>query len=172
MVIAILKRIFKKKRKTKIKHKTLTNWEQMYKSLQEHPLTQAKIVNEQLLQSTQDSLNKINNKLDDIEERVTNLEKRPIRKISKPSKKSKKEIVKEIQQVTKVKKIVADADMTEEEKAIVEHLKKQGESDADTISTQFKISRSNASLKLNKLYKWGFLDKRLEEKTVFYKIKD
>jgi len=172
MVIAILRRMFKKKRKTKTHHKTLTNWEQMYKSLQDHPLTQAKIVNEQLLQSTQDSLNKINNRLDDIEERVTHIEKRPVTKISKTSKPSKtkeKEVIKEI---TKIKKIVADADMTEEEKAIIEHLKKQGESDADTVSTQFKISRSNASLKLNKLYKWGFLDKRLEEKTVFYKIKD
>ena len=76
------------------------------------------------------------------------------------------------EQKVEVKKIVADAQLSEQEKSIVEHLKEQEESDAETIAEQFRISRSNASLKLNKLYNWGFLDKRLEEKTVFYKIKD
>lgn len=175
MVIAKLRAMFKKKQKTKRKPKELADWEKMYKVLQEHPLTQAKIVNEQLLHSTQESLKKIDERLENIEERVSKIEKTPTRKTSRAPKKSvkkEKEVVQEIQQVTKVKKIVADADMTDEEKRIIAHLKKQGESDASTISTQFKISRSNASLKLNKLYHWGFLDKRLDEKTVFYKIKD
>ncbi len=172
MVIAILRRILKKKRKKQPQQRVLSNWENMYKALQDHPLTQAKIVNDELLKSTQESLNKINKRLDKIEERVENIENKPVKK-TKPSKSSKKSTQKEeVKEITKIKKIVADADMTDQERAIVEHLKKQDESDAETISEQFKISRSNASLKLNKLYKWGFLDKRLEEKTVFYKIKD
>lgn len=178
MVIrTVLRRLNKKKtKKSKKKLKVLSNWEAMYNALQEHPLTQAKIINEQLLQNNQDQIDKIHKRLDDIEFQVIEIEKRVDQKEAKAKKKTtkkKKAPEPEEQEPTvEVKKIVADAQLSDQEKAIVEHLKNQEESDAETISEQFKISRSNASLKLNKLYNWGFLDKRLEEKTVFYRIKD
>jgi len=66
---------------------------------------------------------------------------------------------------------MADPHMSDQEKEIVKHIESQRESDAQTIAAQFQVSRSNASLKLNKLHDWGFLSKQMKDKTVFYRIK-
>jgi len=177
-VIKKLKLLFSGQKKTAAKpgNKTLMEWQEMYKDLQSHPLTQAKIINEQLLETTNDSLKRIEKRIDKIEDRVEDLEKEepkpaPAPKTRKRTSKSepKEKMPKEI---VKVKKIVAEANLSDQERSIVKHLEEQSESDADSIAQQFNISRSNASLKLNKLHKWGFLDKHMEGKTVFYNIKD
>ena len=133
------------------------------------PISPCKIVNEQLLQSTHESLYKIENSLEHLERRIEILEKAPKKtapkKIAEP--KPTKEVV-----VEKMQKVVADPRFSDQERKIVDHITKQGETDAESIAKQFQISRSNSSLKLNKLYNWGYLEKRLEEKTVFYRIKD
>lgn len=175
VLLALLRKVTREKKKKKQrKQKVLSNWEGMYNALQEHPLTQAKIINEQLLNSNQEQINKIHLRLDSIEAQVGDLEKKINKRKAKSKKKEEPEVEQEesIKQVTKVRKIVAEANLSDQERAVIEHLRKQDESDAETIAEQFAISRSNASLKLNKLHKWGFLDKRLEEKTVFYRIKD
>lgn len=176
VLLTLLRKITREKKKKKIrKQKVLSNWEAMYEALQNHPLTQAKIINEQLLQSNQDQIDNINKRLDSMEGQINEIETRMNAREKRKRKKSPEpeevpQVIGEPQEI--VKKIVADAQLSDQEKSIVKHLKTQEESDAETIAEQFKISRSNASLKLNKLYNWGFLDKRLEEKTVFYKIKD
>ena len=47
----------------------------MYEELQEHPLTQAKIINETLFQNTNNAIEKINTRLDSMDERLIKLEK-------------------------------------------------------------------------------------------------
>jgi len=42
---------------------------------------------------------------------------------------------------------------------------------ATDVAKQFKISRSNASLKLNKLHQMNFLEKRQDGKDVYYRKK-
>lgn len=163
--------------------KILMDWQTMYKDLQSHPLTQAKIINEQLLETTNDTLKKVNKRLDNFDERIDKLEQRRIRVIRKiqevpeeeePVKSKGKKVQKAKRETPAqiVKKVIADPHMSDQEKAIVQYIEKQGESDAHTIAEQFHISRSNASLKLNKIHDWGFLNKRMVDKTVFYRIKD
>lgn len=55
------------------------------------------------------------------------------------------------------------------EQAILEYIKKKKEVQAGPVADMLGISRSNASLKLNKLYSVGYLDKRQEGKDMFYK---
>ena len=47
----------------------------MYEELQEHPLTQAKIINETLFQNTNNAIEKINTRLDSMDERLIKLKK-------------------------------------------------------------------------------------------------
>jgi|LWDU01.1.fsa_nt_gi tetrahydromethanopterin S-methyltransferase subunit G len=161
-----LRKLLRRKRRTKTvekeevdKHKVLRSWEDIYGELSEHPLTQAKIINEQLLHSTNDALNEINNKLDGLDERVGALErKRPTVRRNKDDK------------LPSV--VIPRANLSNQEEQIVQLIESQNEVDAKTVAQKFNISRSNSSLKLNKLHSWGFLAKRLDEKSVFFRIKD
>jgi DNA-binding FadR family transcriptional regulator len=160
-----LRKLLRRKRRTKTvekeeadKHKVLRSWEDIYGELSEHPLTQAKIINEQLLHSTNDALNEINNKLDGLDERVGALErKRPAVRRNKDD------------QLPSV--VIPRANLSNQEEQIVQLIESQNEVDAKTVAQKFNISRSNSSLKLNKLHNWGFLAKRLDEKSVFFRIK-
>lgn len=157
------------------------DWEAMYQDLQTHPLTQAKILNEQILHTTNNSLKKINKRLDDFDDRIEQIEQRRIKVIRKvqntpiseptmqKAKRSKKNVKETPAQI--IQKVIADPHMKDKEKEIVKYIQTNGETDANTIAEQFSISRSNASLKLNKIHDWGFLQKRMVDKTVFYKIK-
>lgn len=175
-IIAKLRQLLSRKKKKITRHeKILVEWQQLYKDLQTHPLTQAKIINEQLLETTNEELKKVNKRLDDIEKRVEQLEKRRIKIIKRAatSKQKKETETKEKEQPkTPQQKIIRlslkDIRLSDQEREILKHIEKQGETDAQTIAEQFNISRSNASLKLNKLYSWGFLDKQMKDKTVFY----
>ena len=67
--------------------------------------------------------------------------------------------------------IIDKGQLSEQEELIIKTIKDQGEVDAKTISKKFNISRGNASLKLNKMHKYGLLVIRLDEKSIFFKIK-
>ena len=165
MVIkTVLRKLLKRKKKieSKKEHKVLKSWEDMYEELQEHPLTQAKILNEQLLRNTNQSIDKIHDKLDSFEERISRLENRKVTTKKTIKKGAKTEIITEI---------VDKGQLSEQEELIMKTIKDQGEVDAKTISKKFNISRGNASLKLNKMHKYGLLAKRLDEKSIFFKIK-
>ncbi len=148
----------------------------MYKDLQTHPLTQAKIINEQLLETTHSTITDFGKRVDAVEKRIEELENRKITVVRKVQKgkpvKHEEEDLKIPDKIVKIKRIIADAKLSDQEKNMVAELEKQEEIDAQTVAQLFNISRSNASLKLNKLHNWGFLDKRLEGKSMFFRLKD
>ena len=181
-----LRTVFASKQSRKIQkaHRVLTNWEAVYKDLQSHPLTQAKIVNEQLLATTNHAIKKFEGKLDNFEDRIVKLENRrikvirnaqeiPLEILDHPSIENAKRRKPNDKQTPAqiVKRVVADPHMSDHEKEMIRKIQEQNELDAQTLAEQFHISRSNASLKLNKLHDWGFLSKRLVDKTVFYRIR-
>ena len=67
--------------------------------------------------------------------------------------------------------IVPYAKLSTQEKKIIDVITKRKKVDASTLSEVVGMSRSNASLKLNKLYSWNFLNKSIDGKTVLYSIK-
>jgi len=171
MVIkTVLRKVFRKKTKKKSKkeskdHKVLSSWEDMYEELQEHPLTQAKIINETLFKNTNNAIEKINIRLDGIDDRLTRLEKRKVKSGSEEV------IVVKEQSDVLIKPILDKGRLSDQEELILEMIKEQGEVDAKSVSNKFDISRGNASLKLNKLHDFGLLEKRMDDKTVFYLLK-
>lgn len=156
-VIKKIKQKWKKRKLAKQRHKDLEKWEKLYKNLQSHPLTQAKIVNEELLSATNETLDEVKRKLSEIDVRLKDVESYVHSdKVTKKPKKVEERI------------IVPYANLSESEKQIISHIKDQGQCDASVLAEALEMSRSNASLKLNKLYKWNFLGKGSEDKRVTY----
>ena len=160
-VIKKLRQRLKQKKLAKIQHKELEKWESLYKNLQAHPLTQAKIINEELLASTNETLEELKRKMHDFDSRLEGIETKVFSKKVKAGKKI------EIRE----KIIVPYAKLSEHEKQIISHLKEQGKCDAAVLAEALGMSRSNASLKLNKLHSWNFLNKGAEDKRVAYWLK-
>jgi len=160
-IIKKLRQKLKQKKLAKIQHKELEKWESLYKNLQAHPLTQAKIINEELLVSTNETLEEIKRKMYDFDARLEGVENKVF---SKKVKSNKSVEIRE-------KIIVPYAKLSEHEKQIISHLKEQGKCDAGVLAEALGMSRSNASLKLNKLHSWNFLEKGADDKRVAYWLK-
>ncbi len=135
-------------------HVTLQEWKTELQKLQTHPLTQAKIINERVLNSILNLLEDLNSKMDGLVERLRALESKESR-IIKPG-------------LTKPKITFR---LTKKEERIINLIKKKRKILAKDIARSLRVSRSNASLKLNKLYSIGALEKKQSGKGVFYKIK-
>ena len=148
----------KQKKLARTQHRALKDWESLYKNLQAHPLTQAKLVNEELLAVTNETLKEIKDKVSEIDGRMGKIEDRVF---------DKSFVAKEIQE----KVIVPFAKLSESEKQIIGHIKEQNMCDASAVAEVMGMSRSNASLKMNKLYSWNFLDKSMADKRVIYRLK-
>ena len=147
----------KKKTKKEVKdqliseHITLTQWKEELQRLQAHPLTQAKLMNENLLNLVMDLFEQINQKLDALNTRIDRMEAKKVK--------------------VKIKHETPDAKLSNQEERILAFIKAQKIVQAGPIARKLRISRSNASLKLNKLYSIGYLDKQQDGKDVHYSIK-
>ncbi len=145
----------KKKKKTKqqliTEHITLNQWKDELQRLQAHPLTQAKIMNENLLNLVMDLFEQINQKLDALNTRIERMEAKKVK--------------------VKIKHEKPKINLSSQEQKILTFIKAQKIIQAGPIARKLRISRSNASLKLNKLYSVGYLDKRQDGKDVHYSLK-
>ncbi len=136
----------------------LGEWRAEVEKLQNHPLTQAKIINGQLLSAIYSILEQISAKIDSLSARLEKIES-----LQADSR------VKHV----KVKEAVAEfeAGLSNQERKIFALIKKKKARQAIDIANVLKISRSNASLKLNKLFDMGVLNKERDGKDTFYEIK-
>ncbi|MGC8884940.1 MAG: hypothetical protein ACP5KK_00325 [Candidatus Nanoarchaeia archaeon] len=148
----VVKQIKKRKKQKLPEHQILREWRQELKRLQEHPLTQAKIINEQLLATIMDLLNEINAKLDELSRRLEKLELQKVKE-------------------SKATQATPTIKLNSSEQSVLDFVKKAKEARAQEVAESLGISRSNAALKLNKLFSMGFLDKRQDGKDVFYFLK-
>jgi len=141
----------KTKKKSVKEHITLKEWREEIKRLQEHPLTQAKIINQNLLNSIMELLEQINQKLDVLNTRLDRLEARKTR--------------------VKVKVEKPEVKLSKQEQKILAYIRAKRIVQAGPVASRLGISRSNASLKLNKLYQIGYLNKQQDGKDVYYSLK-
>lgn len=148
-----LKTLFKKKEKKKEKEvkesEILKEWRELQNKLENHPLTQAKIINERLYSTTKEEIDKINRRIEELDTRLTTVERKEFKKEDKSPK----------------------FKLSKKEKDVLNVIKDRREGDATIVAEALNVSRSNASLKLNRLYEEGFLEKIREGKNVFYKFK-
>jgi DNA-binding transcriptional ArsR family regulator len=152
------------KRRTKLTHvDELVNWKNLVNTVQDHPLSQARVLNTQLLEQLTNVLDSIDNKLKDLSKldevlELLKQEKADLEASGKHSERLDKAIL-ELERAT-----VKDRDA-------VKILRKEPMT-ADQLATSLKISRSTASSRLNRLYSLGAVDKYAEGKKIYYKIRD
>ena len=154
-IIQKLKQLFAKQKEEELSrpkdHITLDEWKRQVEDMKNHPLTQAKVINLELMNSIFAVLDQLHEKVDTVNTRLERLEKKP-----RPRKTGEKK--------PKVK-------LSKSERNIVELLKNRKNVQASQIADKLKISRSNASLKLNKLYAVGVVKKTQDGKDVLYNLK-
>ena len=141
-------------------HYTLKEWKAQIEALQNHPLTQAKVINTEMLRAILSIMESMDGKVDRLHERVGDLEI----KIKRTPRKTKSRPVR-IASETEPK-----LRLNSKDKEVLAFIKIK-EIQATDVAKQFKISRSNASLKLNKLHQMNFLEKRQDGKDVYYRKK-
>jgi DNA-binding transcriptional ArsR family regulator len=154
----------KTKPKTKLTHvDELINWKNLVNTVQDHPLSQARVLNTQLLEQLTNVLDSIDTRLKDLSklDEVLDLlkqEKADLEASGKHSERLDKAIL-ELERAT-----IKDRDA-------IKILKKEPMT-AEKLASELKISRSTASSRLNRLYSLGAVDKYAEGKNIYYKIHD
>ncbi|MEM2874058.1 MAG: hypothetical protein QW063_01185 [Candidatus Nanoarchaeia archaeon] len=146
----VVKQVKRKRPRQKPEHEVLREWRAELKRLQEHPLTQAKIVNERLLAAVMDLLNEINSKLEELNLRIAKLES----------------IARQTQKKAPVAPLKIK--LSSKEQSVLDYVKQNTEVKASDVAAALNISRSNAALKLNKLFSINLLDKRQDGKDVYF----
>ncbi|MBI2041249.1 MAG: helix-turn-helix transcriptional regulator [DPANN group archaeon] len=137
---------------------SLGEWKAEMDKLQNHPLTQAKIINGQLLNAIYSILEQISTKIDSLSVRLEKIESMRVDSHVKHDKKN--QALREF-----------EAGLSSQERKILELIKKKKAKQASDVADALDISRSNASLKMNKLFDMGMLDKEKEGKDTLYRIK-
>ena len=144
--------------------KEITNWQMLIDSVQDHPLSQARIINTKLLEQLTQQLEQINKKLDALNKLDVILEilQEGRKELESKGIKSVKldKAIKELERIT-VKDTLA-----------MKTLESKGPMTAEMLSEELKIDRSTASTRLNRLYTLGLVSKETKGKNMYFKIGD
>jgi len=159
------KKIFEKKPFSDLKftENEIENWKQIVKVVQDHPLSQARVINDQLLGQLSKVLEQMNSKLDTLVKLdyiISLLEQ------SKKDMEGRGVGTKSIDLAIKELKALSLKDQE-----AYEVLKKEGALTTEEFAQKIGISRSTASTRLNKMYQLGLLDKKTIDKKVLFEVK-
>ncbi len=159
------KKIFEKKPFSDLKftENEIENWKQIVKVVQDHPLSQARVINDQLLGQLSKVLEQMNSKLD------TLVKLDYIISLLEQSKKDMEGRGVETKSIDLAIKELKALSLKDQE--AYEVLKKEGALTTEEFAQKIGISRSTASTRLNKMYQLGLLDKKTIDKKVLFEVK-
>ena len=140
---------------------TIKSWEKQVSLLQTHPLSQARVVNTQILSSLTDILTGLDGKLDEL----SKLDE--ILGILKTGEAVKSE-ERKLGAVDRVLKRVRH--ITIKDRMVIDLLENRHPLSADEVAEELNLSRSTISYRLNKLYSMGVLDKEVAGRKILFKI--
>ncbi len=141
--------------------KEITNWQMMVDSVQDHPLSQARIINTKLLEQLTQQLEQINTKLDSLQKLDIILE------ILQQGRKELES--KGIKSVNLDKAIRELEKITVKDTEAMRVIESKGPMTAETLSRELKVDRSTASTRLNRLYTLGLVTKETKGKNMYFK---
>ena len=141
----------------------LKDWTMMVSKVRSHPLSQAGIINSEILNRINNSLENINFKLDELRKLDEILEHL---KSSQRDLKKKGVVSKELDMAVSELESVSGGDKT-----ALEMIKKHGPISTEELSQKLKLSRSTVSTRVNKLHMLGVLDKKVYGKEVHFSVK-
>ena len=142
--------------------RSLLEWKSTVEAISKHPLTQAKVVNDQLLASLTRVLESIDYKLDKLDK---------LDEILRLLKKGQEKLEKEGVEVPEIKQAIQKLEQPLKEKEVLELLKQYDMLSAEEVAERLGISRSTASYRLNRLVRQGLVEKVSQGRKVYFKIK-
>jgi DNA-binding transcriptional ArsR family regulator len=140
---------------------TIKSWEQQVSLLQTHPLSQARVVNTQILSSLTDILGGLDDKLTDLsklDDILSILKAREALEIEKKSLGAVDRVLNSVRHITIKDRIMIDL------------LEKNPILSAEEVAAELNVTRSTVSYRLNKLYSMGVLDKEVSGRRILFKI--
>lgn len=141
----------------------LEQWKEQVQHAENHPLTQAKIINSNLLRNLTEVLERMDTKLNKLDK---------LDLILKILKESQEELKEKGVSSQKLNKAVEEIEnLTVKDKEVLRVIKDKGPLTASQLSEELDVSRSTASSRLNKLSSVGMLTKEPEGRKVFFEIK-
>ncbi len=141
---------------------SLLEWKSTVEAISKHPLTQAKVVNDQLLASLTRVLESIDYKLDKLDK---------LDEILRLLKKGQEKMKEQGVEIPEINKAIEKLEQPLKEKEVLELLKQYDMLSAEEVAERLGISRSTASYRLNRLVKQGLVEKVAQGRKVYFKIK-
>ncbi len=143
--------------------KLVEAWKNAVEMVQDHPLSQARIINTQLLEVLTNVLESMDNKLGKLDK---------LDEILQLLKEGKKELDEKGIKIDKLDRAIIELEgATVKDRDAYKVLLEKGEMTADRLAQIMKISRSSASSRLNRMYELGMVDKRAKGKKIFFSAK-
>ncbi|MDD5239081.1 MAG: helix-turn-helix domain-containing protein [Candidatus Nanoarchaeia archaeon] len=147
-------------------HIAIKQWEDTIKAAQQHPLSQVKIINSQILEELNHVLKSMDHRL----EKLNDLEKLDF--ILDLLQRTKDEIAeKGVSSQTLDSAITHISQLTIKDKEVIDWVGRQERVTANQLADYINLSRSTASFRLNRLAELGALEKEAIGKKIYYKIK-
>lgn len=141
----------------------VSEWERQVTLVKQHPLSQVRVINATLLDTLTEVLRKMDGKLAALAklDDILGILKEVKSSLSGTGVYSRR-LDKAIEEIE---------DITIKDEQVLRILSQEGRKTADEISQVLGITRSTASLRLNKLYNSGVLDKKPQGKKIFFEVK-
>lgn len=140
----------------------LNAWNHSVKNISDHPLSQVKIINTQILEQLTDILGSMNKKLDKLGQ---------LEEIIYLLKESRTEIRVVGGSTNKIDKAISKLEnLTIKDEEVIRVLNDKGPQTAEQLSRLIGVSRSTASSRLNRLEKMKVVRKKAEGKIIFYSL--
>jgi DNA-binding transcriptional ArsR family regulator len=147
-------------------HMAIKQWEDTIKVAQQHPLSQVKIINTQILEE----LNAVLKTMDHRLEKLDDLDKLDI--ILDLLESTKQELEsKGVSSAALNDAITQINQLTIKDKDVIDWIGRQERVTAQQLADFLNLSRSTASFRLNRLSELGALDKEAIGKKIYYKIR-
>jgi DNA-binding transcriptional ArsR family regulator len=137
-------------------------WGDSVKNISEHPLSQAKIINSQILEQISDILESMNKKLD----KMALLDE--ILGLLKGTRNQIIDLGGNTEQIDKAITHVEGITIKDEE--VIRALKDKGPQTADNLARLMGISRSTASSRLNRLFSMNIIRKKTDGKFIYFSV--
>ena len=142
----------------------IKSWEKTLEAAKQHPLSQVKIINTQILEELTNVLKQMDSKLEKLDK---------LDEILAILNETKRELSEKGVESSALDKAIEEVErLTIKDKEVVAWIAKQGRVTAKQLADYTGLSRSTASFRLNRLAELGILKKEAVGKKIYYKPKN
>ncbi len=144
---------------------TIENWQKQVSILEDHPLSQARVVNTQILESLGQMVGNIDTKLADLRKLDEILEALEVLKTQK-----KQEETPKIPDSALEFALTRVGHISVKDRDVLQLLERDGALSAEETGERLSLTRSTISYRLNRLYSMGLLEKTASGRVIKFRV--